>query len=191
MINSAIILAGGKSTRMGFDKQLIEINGEKLPIYLGKKLKKHFDEIVIVTYTPEFYQGEDFIIAEDIYKHLGPLGGLHAGLLNISSEGAFLIACDMPFINDDYIEYIKNKFCKNKSGIVAKRNGYIEPMMGVYNKNLLEDIERRLEKKDLKLLNLIRENEFEYLEEEILTEKFGDLNFFKNINYKEDLKIIK
>lgn len=191
MINSAIILAGGKSSRMGFDKQLIEIDGEKLPIYLGKKLKKYFDEIIIVTYTPELYKGEDFIIVEDIYKHLGPLGGLHAGLLNISSPGGFLIACDMPFINDDYIKYIKTRYDKTKSGVVAKRNGYIEPMMGIYNKNLLTDIENRLEEKDLKLLNLIRENDFEYLEEELLIEKFGDLNFFKNLNYREDLDAIK
>lgn len=177
---------------MGFDKQLIEIQGEILPIYLGEKLKKHFEEIIIVTYRPELYKDADFFIVEDIYKHKGPMAGLHAGLKNMrkDSEGAFLVACDMPFLNDNYIEFLKGKFTKNISGVVSIKDGFIEPMMGIYNKNLIPDIEKRLEKGKNKLRDLIKEKDFLYLKEEFLKEKFKTLDFFENLNYEKDLEIL-
>ena len=82
---SAIILAGGKSTRMGFDKQLLKIDRRRLMDSIINKLKKEFDEIIIVTNRPELYIGLSHKITVDIIKDKGPLGGIHAGLLDRKS----------------------------------------------------------------------------------------------------------
>ena len=76
-LNTAIILAGGKSRRMGFDKQLIKIQGEYIVDHIGKKLKNHFEEIIVVTNTPELYDKNKYKLVKDIYPGYGPLAGIH------------------------------------------------------------------------------------------------------------------
>lgn len=88
---SAIILAGGKSTRMGFDKQLLKIDERRLMDSLIHKLHKDFEEIIIVTNRPDLYIGLSHIITTDILKDKGPLGGIHAGLKKSSSQYAFVV----------------------------------------------------------------------------------------------------
>ena len=78
---TAVILAGGKSTRMGFDKQLLEINERRLIDNLRRKLIREFDEIIVVTNRSEYYLGFDDKITKDIIVGKGPLSGIHAGLM--------------------------------------------------------------------------------------------------------------
>lgn len=130
---TAIILAGGKSTRMGFDKQKIHIGNRSMVQYIANQLVNLFDEIIIVTNTPDYYNEVDwhkngndykdikvtsliqmdkdrqcnYTIIGDIYKEKGPLGGLHVGLLHSKSEWTFVTACDMPIVNLEYIEMME------------------------------------------------------------------------------------
>ncbi|MFB0972702.1 MAG: molybdenum cofactor guanylyltransferase, partial [Neofamilia sp.] len=99
---SSIILAGGKSTRMGFDKQLLKIEDELIVNYLGRRLKNHFKEVVAVTNTPELYEDEEFILTKDIYPGFGPMAGIHAGLEKTTTRGAYVMACDMPSISGEF-----------------------------------------------------------------------------------------
>ncbi|NLW42015.1 MAG: molybdenum cofactor guanylyltransferase [Tissierellia bacterium] len=185
---SSIILAGGKSTRMGFDKQLLKIEDELIVKYLGKILKNHFKEVVVVTNTPELYHGEKFILTKDIYPGLGPLAGIHAGLEKITTKGAFVIACDMPNISEEFIEHIKSLFFEKKvKGVVSKVNGFIEPMNGIYSKVLFEDLENRLKSRNLKLKNLIDDNNFYIIEEEKIRNMEMGFEIFRNINDKIEL----
>ena len=106
---TAIILAGGKSSRMGFDKQLLKIDERRLMDSLIQKLHKEFEEIIIVTNRPDLYIGLSHIITSDILKEKGPLGGVHAGLKLSSSQYAFIVACDMPNINMEYVNFMKDQ----------------------------------------------------------------------------------
>lgn len=187
-LNTAIILAGGKSRRMGFDKQLIKIQGEYIVDHIGKKLKNHFEEIIVVTNTPELYDKNKYKLVKDIYLGYGPLAGIHIGLLNSNSEGAYVTACDMPYICDKYIKYLKKLYEDNKPlGIVSEKNGYIEPMAGVYSKELLLKLEEKLEKKDLKIKTLIKEENFLIIPEEKILEFEKEIKIFSNINTLEEL----
>lgn len=100
---TAIILAGGKSSRMGFDKQFLKIDKRRLMFSIINKLNKEFDEIIIVTNKPDHYIGLSHKITRDILRDKGPLGGIHAGLMQASSKYSLVIACDMPNINLSYI----------------------------------------------------------------------------------------
>jgi hypothetical protein len=92
LMDTAIILAGGKSTRMGFDKQLINIGDTCITDYIITILKPMFKNIIVVTNRPEIYKDPEMAVIEDFYKGYGPLGGIHAGLLQSQSMYNYIIS---------------------------------------------------------------------------------------------------
>jgi molybdopterin-guanine dinucleotide biosynthesis protein A len=126
---TAVILCGGKSSRAGFDKQLLPCEGTTLPKAIARKLQTLFPEIIIVTNTPGVYAGSGFVVVEDIVKDAGPLAGIFTGLSYASSEYAYVTAGDMPHPNLRYIEWMTGLLHTDRVTAVAAREGreHIEP----------------------------------------------------------------
>ena len=163
----ARILMGGKNSRMnGNVKGLLKIKNstflEKIQetlndfssIYLSindkfsKEQKQNFENM-------------GFKIIEDIYKEIGPLGGIYSSLLNCKEEYLFITACDMPFITKNSIEVLCNKVDKNTDGVVFyDKNNKLYPLGAIYSKNVLPIIEEMIEKKYYKLSYLIEKSNF-------------------------------
>lgn len=163
----ALILMGGKNSRMnGNVKGLLKIKNstflEKIQetlndfssIYLSindkfsKEQKQNFENM-------------GFKIMEDIYKEIGPLGGIYSSLLNCKEEYLFITACDMPFITKNSIEVLCNKVDKNTDGVVFyDKNNKLYPLGAIYSKNVLPIIEEMIEKKYYKLSYLIEKSNF-------------------------------
>ena len=163
----ALILMGGKNSRMnGNVKGLLKIKNstflEKIQetlndfssIYLSindkfsKEQKQNFENM-------------GFKIIEDIYKEIGPLGGIYSSLLNCKEEYLFITACDMPFITKNSIEVLCNKVDKNTDGVVFyDKNNKLYPLGAIYSKNVLPSIEEMIEKKYYKLSYLIEKSNF-------------------------------
>ena len=163
----ALILMGGKNSRMnGNVKGLLKIKNstflEKIQetlndfssIYLSindkfsKEQKQNFENM-------------GFKIIEDIYKEIGPLGGIYSSLLNCKEEYLFITACDMPFITKNSIEVLCNKVDKNTDGVVFyDKNNKLYPLGAIYSKNVLQIIEEMIEKKYYKLSYLIEKSNF-------------------------------
>ena len=190
-LNSAIVLAGGKSSRMGFDKQLIEIDNMLIGNYIAKELSMYFSEVIIVTNRPELYIDSSFKVIGDIYTGHGPISGIHAGLVESSSQYNYITACDMPIISSEYIETIIGIADKNPEykGIIVGKGKEIEPMNGVYSKSLIGDLENRILAGNYRIRNIIEDNEFFYINKSILKEFEGDI--FMNLNMPEDLNSIQ
>ena len=106
MFGSAVILAGGKSTRMGFDKQLLQVQGGTIVQHLIGRLECRFADIMVSSASPELYDPEKVRVIQDIYQDVGPLGGIHAALVSAKSEAVFVIACDMPYVEVSYIDFM-------------------------------------------------------------------------------------
>ena len=158
---------GGKNSRMnGNVKGLLKIKNstflEKIQetlndfssIYLSindkfsKEQKQNFENM-------------GFKIIEDIYKEIGPLGGIYSSLLNCKEEYLFITACDMPFITKNSIEVLCNKVDKNTDGVVFyDKNNKLYPLGAVYSKNVLPIIEEMIEKKYYKLSYLVEKSNF-------------------------------
>ncbi|MSU02743.1 molybdenum cofactor guanylyltransferase [Tissierella pigra] len=185
---TAIILAGGKSSRMGFDKQFIEVNQDRLMDIVINKLKKEFKEIIIVTNKPEGYYKNQYIVTKDIIEGKGPLSGIHAGLKLSSSRYAFVVACDMPHINLDYIRYMK-EFIGNENidGSVTKYGELVEPFNGFYSKGIIENIEKHLLNQRRSINSLLKELNIKYVEESKAREFSPNWDMFINLNTQEDL----
>lgn len=185
---TAVILAGGKSSRMGFDKQLLKINERKLMDSLIQKLKQEFDEIVIVTNKTELYIGLSHIITKDILEGAGALSGIHAGLNHSFSKYAFLVACDMPNINMEYVRYMKSKLNNSDSlGCVTKFGDWIEPFCSFYSVELINSIEKYLKDGKRSINGLIKDLNITYVQEKEARKFSPNWDMFLNLNTKEDL----
>lgn len=185
---TAIILAGGKSSRMGFDKQLLKINERKLMDSIIQKLSRKFEEIIIVSNRPELYIGLSHKITKDILVDKGVIGGIHAGLSLSSSKYAFVTACDMPNINMDYVCYMKDRLdFHNSSGCVTRFGDWIEPLGSFYSVDLIKNIEKYLETGKRSINILMKSLDITYIEERDARKFSPNWDMFLNLNTKEDL----
>ena len=185
---TAIILAGGKSTRMGFDKQFLQIDQRRLMDSLINKLKAEFNEIIIVTNKPEYYIGLSHKIITDKIVGRGPLSGIHAGLLEASSRYSFVVACDMPNINMQYVKYmIESMNDSSLDGCVTRFMDGIEPFISFYSKDLVEKIEKSLKEERRSIRSIFDHSNIKYIEETEARKFSPNWDMFLNLNTKEDL----
>lgn len=186
--DTAVILAGGKSTRMGFDKQFLRMRKVNLIHYLIKKLNNEFKEIIIVTNTPSYYKDLPYKIVSDEIKEKGPLSGIHVGLKNATSEYVYFIACDMPNVNLDYIKFMKNKLKDiTVNACVTRLGKHIEPFNAFYSKNIIEDIETKLSNEQRSVSLFIKSLNSIYIKEQDARKFSPNWEMFINLNTKEDL----
>ena len=184
---TAIILAGGKSFRMGFDKQFLQISEKRLMEDIISHLETEFEDIVVVTNKLEEYQNFSYRITSDIYKDVGPLGGVHAGLSISNSKFAFVVACDMPKLNMNYIRYMKNTLDEDKLGIATRIGEYIEPFSAFYSIEMIEYIDRYIDSNQRSITKFLGQMDIDLIEEKKVKEYSPNLDIFLNLNTKEDL----
>ena len=186
LFGTCIILAGGKSSRMGFDKQFLKVDKRRLMYSIIKRLEDEFDEIIIVTNKPEHYIGLSQKITTDILKDKGPLGGIHAGLKLASSKYSFVIACDMPNINLKYMKYMKAHTAK--MGCTTRFGNWIEPFCSFYSKDITPDIESYLKTEKRSINHLLMDLDIDYIEEKKAREFSENWDMFLNLNTQDDLE---
>ena len=189
--STAIILAGGKSSRMGFDKQFLKIKEKRVIDVVIDKLKEEFSEIIIVTNKPEEYKDSKHTVVSDIIKGQGPLSGLHVGLKYSKSKYAYFIACDMPNINIDYIRYMKQRLKQEKykpMACVTTCEKFIEAFNAFYSKNLYEKIEESLKDDKRSVNSLLKRVDTLFIDEENTREFSPNWDMFINLNTQEELK---
>ncbi len=151
---TAVILAGGVSSRMGSNKALLAVDGAPLIEKIYRTMTQLFREVILVTNTPEEYAFLPCPMVADRYSGVGPLAGLHAGLMASTREWIFLTACDTPFLNPDVIRMI----CTVEGeydAVVPLSPGGKEPLQALYGQRCLAMVEQALEQGDWKLLNLL------------------------------------
>ena len=163
----ALILMGGKNSRMnGNVKGLLKIKNSTFLEKIQETLNDFSSIYLSINdkFSEEHKQNFEnmgFKIIEDIYKEIGPLGGIYSSLLNCKEEYLFITACDMPFITKNSIEVLCNKVDKNTDGVVFyDKNNKLYPLGAIYSKNVLPIIEEMIEKKYYKLSYLIEKSNF-------------------------------
>jgi molybdopterin-guanine dinucleotide biosynthesis protein A len=185
---SGIILAGGKSTRMGQAKPFLMMNGKRMIDVVVEKLKELFSEVVIVTDGKGEFAGLGCRVVEDVVKGCGPLGGIYTGLREVSGDGAFFAACDMPFLHKGLISRLidltdfENYECvvpRHSKGLPQKR---IEPLHAVYSGRIVPAIEKSLGAGKLSLRELLANCRCKYVD--VGEDEVGS---FTNVNTPEDL----
>ena len=182
------ILAGGKSKRMGYDKTLLEIDG--IPI-----LKRIIDvseglsqECLIISNTPHKHDSFGWPILSDSYEDKGPLGGLYTALSSINSERLLLLACDMPYIRYDFLNYITRIYTKKDAVVPFDR--LPQPLCSVYKTALISTIDILIKKQRLSMRYFLKQIDvFKVLPDQWSHLK-TDKKLFTNINTPEDYATI-
>jgi molybdopterin-guanine dinucleotide biosynthesis protein A len=186
---TAVILAGGKSTRMGFDKQLLTVNEQLLCKLTVEKLRRVFPDILIVTNKPELYGTMPVRVCSDIFPNMGPVGGIHAALANARSEYIYLMACDMPVFCPEYVQYMMAQIEKNRPDICVTRvNDWIEPFNGFYRTGLLPAFEAHLRANRTSLFYLLQTFDKMEISEETARSFDAELAMFSNLNTPKDFE---
>ena len=186
---TGIILSGGENRRMATNKAFLKIGGEFLIERILQVFKGLFNEIIIVTNTPELYISYDVILVDDLIKKRGPIAGLYSGLLNSRNNYNFVVACDMPFLNRSLISFMMG-FIKGNDIVVTRYNGLVEPLHAIYSKSCLPVIESCLNKNDSGLRDLLGVCKVRYIEENEISKIDPEMRSFININTPDDLNLV-
>jgi FdhD protein len=186
---AGVILAGGESRRMGRNKALLEVNGERMIETAYRRMAELFDEVLLVTNTPESY---DFIPCRkiaDIHPGMGPLAGIHAALTNSTAERAFVTACDMPGLNPRLIR----ELCSIQGGgdvVIPETPGGLEPLHAVYAKSCLPKMEKMLLAGERRILSFFDLAQVRLVPRGRIAALDPDYASFRNINTQEDYRLL-
>jgi len=194
--NSAVILAGGFSRRLGQDKGLIDLVGKPLVLHVVDRVSKVVKETVVVVGSRvqkkkfESLLGHKANVVVDKHEAQGPLVGALTGFESAKSEYSLLLPCDTPFISSQIAQFLLD-ICINKGAVVPRwPSGYIEPLQAAYHtKPALTAAKKALEQGKLDLRSMIsRLNEVRYVSTVVLGQMDPKLLTFFNINTPKDLK---
>ncbi|MCF7791903.1 MAG: molybdenum cofactor guanylyltransferase [Victivallales bacterium] len=144
-MKTAIILAGGKNSRIGEDKALLEANGSSFIELIIRQLRGYFEEIIIGANNTGFYSNLSYCrVVPDFIPGQGPLMGIYSTLSASSNDVNFITACDVPNIDIRFIKKLLS-FSENFDIVlpVIEDDKY-EPLFAVYRKSCLSVIEKSL-----------------------------------------------
>ena len=182
---TGIVLAGGKSSRMGSDKGMIELNGKKFINKILDALAPNVGEIIIIANNGN-YNNLSYAVYEDIIKDCGPIGGIYTGLVNSKTEKNIVVSCDIPFINSALIKYLIENSLKADISVPVHK-GRIEPLCATYSKKTSNELLQLIKEKEFKMRNVVR---YFVTKEIYITERLSFYNerLLTNINTPEELK---
>lgn len=184
---TAVILAGGKSCRMGFDKQLLSVKEKTLFKALLPNLRARFSDILVITNTPELYENDGVRTAADIFPNMGPLGGIHAALTYGLSDRVFVIACDMPRIDLAYIDYQMAQIMNTDYDACVTMGGErFQSFHAFYCKTALPMIEKDLMQNKASMFYLLKKINTRIISEQEAKSVITVPQLFLNLNTKED-----
>jgi molybdopterin-guanine dinucleotide biosynthesis protein A len=189
VMGSALILAGGRGSRIGYDKKKLEVGGETVIASLITKLHALFSEVLVSSNEP-FAHDQVVVLKDELGA--GPLAGIYQGLSYCSSAYLYVVACDMPFISLDYIRYMQEEIrTKQVDACVARReDGFYEPFNAFFNKSCLQPIYAALVGHRYKISTLLDRLHLHIIDASTL-QMFNEGDMFFNINYQEDLECAK
>lgn len=185
------ILGGGAGKRLGYiRKSQIKIGEETIIQRQIRKLTPFFKGVLYVT-SPREKKVElplGVKVVFDIKPGEGPLMGLLTALKNASSEGIFLIGCDMPFIKEELVKKILSYAQKGYEIVSPLSEKGPEPLASFYSKNIIPLVEKAYERGEKRLISFFSEAKTYYLEKSEVKAIDSDMISFFNINEPSDLK---
>lgn len=183
---TAAILCGGKSSRMGRPKAFLPYEGKTLIERRFEAIRDMFSEVVLVANDPDAYSGLSVDVVKDIIPNRGPLVGILSALLVSEYEHTFVIACDMPLIDNRLIREMCQQRDASDVLVLAHEDG-VEPLLGVYSKRCIEPLEQAVFADNLKVqdfLSGINAQLFQY--DAARYGARGDLPAYFNVNTPQD-----
>lgn len=156
MTISAVLLAGGKSSRMGHDKATISFRGDPLwkqQLGLLRDIKPK--QIVVSAQTDPAWRPTDTIFVADAQPPHGPLGGIAAVLSQIATGHLLVLAVDVPFMTERYLRGLCQQVLAGQ-GVVPMIENRAEPLVAIYPRESTNEFNRAMMGADFSLQALVR-----------------------------------
>ena len=183
----AVILAGGKSRRMGTCKALLPWQGKPLIAHIAGELAC-FETVWVSANDPAIAAAAGLPCVQDIYPDAGPLAGLHAAMHATEKEYLLCVPCDLPNFRQELVWELMKKFPEHGQGIFCRDStGRIHPLCGVFHRSLLEPLPRQLERKSYRVMALMDQISYAVLDTAPL---FPD-SLFDNMNTMRDYENLR
>ena len=180
---TAIVLAGGKSTRMKQDKGLISLHGKMMIEHVIGKMIKIAGHIIIITQNPAYRQF-GFPCYKDSYKDKGPLAGIYTGLLHSTTQKNLVVGCDTPFLSGNMLKALI-KSCSDEDVLITEHEGKAEPLCAIYDRNCIPHFHKVLKQDKLKITDAISDLKTVVINFD--RENWMTKDEFANINTPEEL----
>ncbi len=182
---SAIILSGGKSSRMGHPKALMLFDGVPLILHIIHALQHLFSETVVVAAPGQELPALPAKLVRDEVPYRGPVGGIYYGLKAASGKFSFVTSCDVAFINLPLISHLVSRL-SGCDVVVPLWKERLQPLHAVYRRRVLPLLKEQLDREELRPVFLYDKVETTRVDEtEIRRFDPEGLSFF-NMNTPED-----
>lgn len=178
---SAVLLAGGKSTRMGRDKALLEIDGEPLWRRQLATLRRLSPEHLMISGPPR----DGCEVVEDAIEGAGPLAGVAAALEKCTSPLLVVLAVDLPGMTTDFLQVLLT-LCRDGKGVVPRGSEFFEPLAAVYPVACVRLATAALHSADFSMQSFVHAA----MEQELLVLRTilkSEMSLFGNLNTPADL----
>jgi molybdopterin-guanine dinucleotide biosynthesis protein A len=184
---SAVILAGGRSSRMGENKMLMPLGSTTVIGHLIKRVGPLFRETIIVTNEPEKYRHYPVRLTEDLIcsQEKNSLTGIHTGLFTARSDFSLVMAGDMPFIRTGLLTYLCHIAC-DYDVTIPREEPHVQPLCAVYQKSCLPHIEKLLYAGRYKVIDFFSAVRVRYVDTAELLPYDAELISFFNVNTPTD-----
>ena len=178
IIKTAVIFAGGKSSRMGEDKALLPFgDAPTLTQYQYQRLSQVFETVYISAKSHKF--DFDCEVIEDTYEEASPLVALLSIFETLEVESVFVLSVDSPFVDEKIIQKLMKYQTQDSHCIVARNPDGIQPLCAIYQQSILPFLKIQYAKNNHKLQDLFKSTKTHII-------NFDETKAFMNLNYQED-----
>lgn len=176
---SAVLLAGGASSRMGRDKSLVLVDGKPLIQRVLEQLSRRFEDVLISTNEKEKYAFLEARCVADLVPGHGPLMGIRTAVEAARHDRVFVTACDIPVLDEDTVERML-VLAEDFDCVVPRSRAGAEPLFAVYRKSALPAMGEVLDSGERRIRAVfprVRTHVFD----------LGPAEWYRNLNTREDL----
>ncbi|MFH1007516.1 MAG: molybdenum cofactor guanylyltransferase [Candidatus Latescibacterota bacterium] len=178
---TGIVLAGGKSRRIGSNKALLPFEGRPLILRAVEALESVAEKVWVITDSSEVYSSFGFSVRTDVLPTHGCLGGIYTGLMAAETPYSLVLACDMPFARPEFLNFLTVQMAGFDVVIPKGTKGY-EPLCAVYSKACLKPILSQLEAGQFKVTDFLERVRVRVVEPAEIEPFDPDGRMFTNIN---------
>ncbi|MCK5734681.1 MAG: molybdenum cofactor guanylyltransferase [Candidatus Latescibacteria bacterium] len=188
---TGVVLAGGKSRRIGTDKALLPFGGSTLLGRAVEALQSVVEKVWVIADSTEGCCLPGVAVKKDVRPNCGCLGGIYTGLLAAETVYSLILACDMPFVRPEFLSFLA-AHAEGRDVVIPKTAKGYEPLCAVYSKACLKPILSRLEAGRFKVTDLLGQVRVRVVGEAEIGTIDLDGRMFTNINtwaeYEEAVK---
>ena len=191
---TGVILAGGKSRRMGANKALMQLGEDSLIGHIISHMHLVTDELLLITNSPTEYVHLDLPMYADIIPNTGALGGIYTGLMSASYDAVICVACDSPFLEPKLLTYLVSVLGEYDAVMPYTSNHndtqiILQTLCGVYSKRCLPIIASMLQASELRVHALQEWARVQSVSPEVWQRFDPDGMSFFNINTPADFDL--